>query len=130
MIDDLDFDRISTRFWSHADAEEEYQCWPWLGATSPKGDGIFRASKQNYSATALAYELSYGPVPSGQRILRSCADTSCVNPKHLFLSPPKEATPLKRECSVDGCRRLFAEDELCTPHFQHRQKKLEREELP
>lgn len=38
----------------------------------------------------VAYELTYGPIPSGLHALHRCDNPSCCNPKHIFLGTHRE----------------------------------------
>lgn len=64
-------------------------CWLWTAGKSAAGYGIVctwsRTSKiaMNRYAHRVAYELIFGPIPSGMVIDHLCRTRHCVNPTHM-----------------------------------------------
>ena len=65
-------------------------CWLWTGSTNSDGYGEFQAGAKTPAgkhrptgAHRVAYELAYGPIPTGLYIDHLCEVPACVNPAHL-----------------------------------------------
>ena len=60
-------------------------CRLWLGPLTNKGYGTLSwKGRKNLHAHRIAYELAYGPLPSGKHALHRCDMRCCVEPLHLF----------------------------------------------
>ena len=73
---------LAERFWKKVNKEGD--CWNWT-AYSSKGFGHFNIDQSPRIAHRVAYELTYGPIPTGMKVLRSCDNELCVKPDHLYL---------------------------------------------
>jgi hypothetical protein len=73
------------RFWSKVDRSGGPDaCWLWLGAPDKNGYGRFQANTRVFRAHRFAYEITYGPIPSGYLGCHSCDNPPCCNPAHIF----------------------------------------------
>lgn len=93
-ISDAKVKDISERFWSKVKCGTDDECWLWQAhRQAHRGYGTFGIGSRlipgsrHTSALAhrVAWELTYGPVPNGARVLHQCDNPPCCNPKHLFL---------------------------------------------
>jgi hypothetical protein len=88
---------VEARFWARVERRGPDECWPWLGRKT-HGYGKF-AFSGGQLAHRFAYELAYGPIPSGLVVEHVCHTTDlscfglsaacphrcCCNPAHLEL---------------------------------------------
>lgn len=73
------------KFWNKVNKTPT--CWLWTGATI-KGYGAF--GRPTALAHRVAYEMAYGPIPTGKHIRHICDVKNCVNPEHLLLGTHTE----------------------------------------
>jgi hypothetical protein len=63
-------------------------CWPWTGAKSDSGYGLFSEKNEKgrpvlRRAHRLMYEYMVGPIPEGLTLDHLCRNRLCVRPSHL-----------------------------------------------
>jgi hypothetical protein len=73
---------MSAALWKHVARGEPDACWPWTGATDPKGYGKVRVDGKTRLAHRVAYELGHGKTP-GPCVMHKCDNPPCCNPAHL-----------------------------------------------
>lgn len=83
-------------FWANV-TKSESGCWPWMGAISQQGYGVF--FKQG--AHRIAYLEKFGTIPVGHHLDHKCHNNDCpggtdclhrrcVNPDHLEPATPRQ----------------------------------------
>lgn len=78
---------ITDRLWSRVDVSAGVDgCWPWLGATNPKGYGRITRDGRDVIAHRISLELALGRrLERGEFALHHCDNPPCCNPTHLFV---------------------------------------------
>lgn len=72
------------RFW--AKVNKTVGCWLWTASASPDGYGKFNPTHgRTWYAHRYSWELHYGPITDGLRVLHHCDVPACVRPEHLHL---------------------------------------------
>jgi len=85
-----DPDAVPRRFWSKVETSAGPDaCWPWTKQLNNKGYGVFRiyftGSKRGTKVLAhrYAFEHATGEDIAGKKLLHSCDNPPCCNPRHL-----------------------------------------------
>jgi hypothetical protein len=76
---------LQCRLNSRIDKGNDDDCWPWTGATNDRGYGQFYVNGKLKYAHRAAYEIASGVRLRHGRILHSCDNPPCCNPKHLAI---------------------------------------------
>lgn len=78
------------RFWEKVQRNGVDDCWPWLGGCISGGHGRFAVTSTRSDVRLVlphrySWELAFGPIPDGLKVLHACDTPLCVNPGHLML---------------------------------------------
>lgn len=82
------------RFWSKVKILSEDECWEFQGCKNQDGYGIFNIDRHHLRSGG-AHRASWifankQEIPKGMKILHSCDNPPCCNPKHLRLGTQQE----------------------------------------
>lgn len=117
--------QVPDRFWSHIKKREDHECWEWHSPRSgkkPKRYGLFCVNYRNRSAHRVAMEMAIGrPLSPNEKVLHTCDNPCCVNPKHLYIGDLKDN-------SKDMMNRGRGKNQF-EPGSRHRGSKLSEEDV-
>jgi hypothetical protein len=90
-------------------------CWPWVGAGSRDGYGIFKLISRQSSFTAhrVAQLIQHGFVRPDHVVMHLCDIKSCVNPSHLVSGTQREN--LRDAAAARRIREAAPEAGICIP---------------
>lgn len=71
------------RLWGRISRRTDH--WLWMGSMVDGRTPQANWNGFNRGVGRIIWELTFGPVPQGARVQRTCDVTRCVNPKHLTL---------------------------------------------
>lgn len=73
--------------------DEQSGCWVWQGFVSKDGNPVVSENYKRTSVNQISYEKTYGPIPPGSMVWRTCKTRGCIKPEHLSLNNPAKISP-------------------------------------
>ena len=77
-------ERATAHFWSRVQ-QPPTGCWEWTGPRVGRGYGKTTWHSRSARSHRVAWEITYGPIPTGLAVLHHCDNPLCCRPDHLFL---------------------------------------------
>src|SRR5882757_9948640 len=75
---------VVQKFWERVDRTGGPEsCWLWQGGHSNRRPYLFVGKGKYFSVNRIAYSLTKGTIPPGQKVMHTCQNESCINPAHL-----------------------------------------------
>jgi integrase len=74
----------------------------WMGAKTERGFGQVRVDGRLRTAAQVAWELDFGPLPPGQRVVACPEHPSCVRVSHLSMAQRAASRPKARSARGGG----------------------------
>lgn len=71
------------RFWSRVDVGKKDECWLWQAGVDWDGYGLFKVKGVSNRSNRMAYAFAIGSIPADMKIIHSCDNPGCCNPRHL-----------------------------------------------
>jgi hypothetical protein len=81
---------LYNKIMSHVKIENE--CFVWLRGKDKNGYGCITFDKESLRTHREMYRLKKGNIEPGKMVCHTCDNTSCCNPKHLYLGTAKQNT--------------------------------------
>ena len=84
-------------FWEKVDKSGE--CWEWTGCKNEDGYGLVTYRGELTSTHRISWRIHFGCIPEDKKVLHTCDNPACVNPKHLWLGTQLDNV---RDCISKG----------------------------
>lgn len=100
------------RFEDKFHKDDENICWFWQGSVDQLGYGMFKLEGVTIRSHRASYQFYRGEIPKGLKVLHSCDNRDCVNPKHLSLGTQRDNIYDMMNKDRQGFNKLKREDVL------------------
>jgi HNH endonuclease len=97
---------FAAHFWRRVAIGAAPVCWDFKGFRDKNGYGYFSGSGRTGRAHRLAWELVYGPIPSGMLVCHACDNPTCCNPGHLWLGTQQDNARDRERKGRGGARKV------------------------
>lgn len=112
-------EQFNARFWSKV-RPTPTGCWEWTAYRNNHGYGQFTVRKGVfYTAHAVSYAITHGPIQPGMSICHRCDNPPCVRPDHLFIGTQSDNAidmfskgRATRSRGVDRANAVLSEDDV------------------
>jgi HNH endonuclease/Helix-turn-helix domain len=98
-------------FW--VQVQKSPACWLWVGSIRADGRArVFVRGRGLVRAHRFAWELTYGPIPKGFQVQRTCRNDRCVRPDHLALATPAGVARQREKRRTSPARSKLSDVEV------------------
>jgi hypothetical protein len=96
---------------AYSKVDKKTGCRIWTAQVKDNFPVVRKTRSNRLKAHFVAYEIWVGKIPSGMRVIQSCANRICINPDHLMLKKDPKSLSIKERLlaysTIDpetGCR--------------------------
>lgn len=95
--------KVQQRIWAKVDKTGGPDaCWAWLGSMGSHGYGTFTVARKYQNAPhRLIWMMRFGEIPEDRIVLRTCSETWCCNPGHMFLD--EHGSAIRKRKALGRC---------------------------
>jgi hypothetical protein len=101
---EMDPELRARKFWARTILNPETGCRELQRSINKGGYGRIVVKGKYLIASRFAYILAHGRIPKGKKVLHTCRNRRCVEPKHLYAGTPYDNV---WDMIVDGTEDFF-----------------------